>query len=124
MWHLEHWQVHKWVPHDQQSLTHVLPPSTHTHTHTHTHTLLDKVVVSLVSSPALQMAQAVMLPSFQQRYQAITVIVRGGEGGREGGKEGGREGGKRILGKKDSVIKYNFTQHRLLSSSQTSCVRV
>ena len=70
------------------------------------------------------MAQAVMLPSFQQRYQAITVIVRGGEGGREGGKEGGREGGKRILGKKDSVIKYNFTQHRLLSSSQTSCVRV
>ena len=62
------------------------PPSTHTHTHT----LLDKVVVSLVSSPALQMAQAVMLPSFQQRYQAITVIVRGGEGGREGREYLGR----------------------------------
>ena len=30
------------------------------------------------------MAQAVMLPSLQQRYQAITVIVRGGEEGGEG----------------------------------------
>ena len=63
------------------------PPThtyTHTHTHTHTHTLTDKVVVSLVPPPALQMAQAVMLPSLQQRYQGITVIVRGGE---EGGRE-------------------------------------
>ena len=93
MWHLEHWQVHRWVPDDQQSLTHVLPPPPHTHTHTHT--LLDKVVVSLVSSPALQMAQAVMLPSFQQRYQTITVIVRGGEGGREGGREGREYLGRR-----------------------------
>ena len=75
-----------WVPDNQQMKLSLMSPPPHTHTHTHTtHTLLDKVVVSLVSSPALQMAQAVMLPSFQQRYQAITVIVRGGEGGREGG---------------------------------------
>ena len=34
------------------------------------------------------MAQTMMLPSLQQRYQGITVIVRGGEEGEEGRDEG------------------------------------
>ena len=96
MWHLEHWQVHRWVPDDQQSLTHVLPPL---HTHTHTHPPRqgggEPGVVTCSANGAG--CDATLLSAEIPGHHC------------DSQRWGGREGGKRILGKKDSVIKYNFT---------------